>query len=176
MEERDWCDLIKGLRAIIEEIQYGIDRCQEEGIPEALEANIEGLGRAASEAQNSISELFALVCSEPTARFLTGLPLCREQYYLVRATGSDILSAYVLGLSPVLDHVLLAHLCYEDDHQRCYINPHAQVRKERIPGEIRLVGLRFGRPPEELSRAALRPDQAAFLKEHLPEVYERFAP
>jgi hypothetical protein len=77
-------------------------------------------------------------------------------------------TAKALGLSPVTDPEAFAMLFYEDNDRLCYINP-----AER-PREAHTLRFRFGRPPEELSRSSLRPEQHKFFKRYLPSLYKRF--
>jgi hypothetical protein len=104
-------------------------------------------------------------------KFIKGMPLTREEYYLCRAMGVDFGTARELGLSCIDDYEVYGMLCYEDDKWIGYINVHLTSRDR----EAERQALRLGRSPEECRRRFLRPEQDAFFREHLPGVYARFA-
>ena len=173
MNPLDCCDDLKTMTSVVDRLEQKV-RSRLESVNGSDDDLLE-IADSARDIRNRVSDLFRRLCAEPSSKFLSGYRLSREQYYLTRAMGSDLLSAFELGLSPVPDHVLLHHMYYADDNIRCYVNPAAQVRNADPDVEQR-VGLRFGRPPEDLSRRSLRREQLAFLERYLPNVLSRFGP
>src|SRR5262249_4305371 len=97
--------------------------------------------------------------------------LTREEYYLCRAMGLDFGTAREGGLAVLDDYEVYRMLCYEDEAWRGYINIYLEPRASSPTP----LAVRFGRSPAECRRSCLRSDQAAFFREHLPSVYQRFA-
>ena len=86
--------------------------------------------------------------------------------------GVDFGTARELGLSSIDDdYEVYGMLCYEDNEWIGCINLHLAPRDR----ETEQHALRFGRSPEECRRRFLRPEQDAFFRKHLPDVYARFA-
>jgi hypothetical protein len=85
--------------------------------------------------------------------------------------GMDFGGAQELGLTELNDYEIYRMLCYEDDQRFGYINVHLTPRDS----EARRASARFGRPPEECRRRYLRPEQLAFFRDRLPDIYERFS-
>ncbi|HEX5436477.1 MAG TPA: hypothetical protein VFW98_04930 [Gemmatimonadaceae bacterium] len=138
--------------------------------PRELAPAIESLRAALENIRRARSDAFERFVTGPLERFVRGFELTAEQYYLLGAMGAIRGTAKDLGLSPVDDFEAFALLHYEDNDWEGYINPSLQPR---VPGSDK-AGLRFGRSPEELPRARLRPEQSEFFRRYLPEVFARF--
>jgi hypothetical protein len=110
----------------------------------------------------------------PADRFVRGQLLSVEEFHASHSAGVNISPNRAgLGLpapAHVTDYELYRLLHYEDDHWIGMINP-ALAPRDLSSG---FIGMRVGRPPEELLRAGLRPEQEAFFAEHMPEVLARF--
>jgi len=116
------------------------------------------------------ADAFEKYSAAPSARLLSGYPLSREEYYSVAAVAGPVMTQARLGLSDLEDYQVFCFMCYEDADWRGYINPALEPRDP----QSRLIGARFGRPPEECYENALRADQREFFQERLPAVYKRF--
>jgi len=140
-------------------------------MPEPLASHLTALERDLSTIRDTAGKLFSRLCSEPSGDFLRGVPLSREEYYICRAMGVDFGGAQELGLTELADYEVYRLLCYEVDQRFSYINVHLAPRD----AQLRQVGARFGRPPEECRRRYLRPEQLVFFRDRLPDVYRRFS-
>ena len=140
-------------------------------MPEPLVSHLTTLERGLGTIRELAGALVGRLCSGPSVKLLAGRPLSREEYYLCRAMGVDFGGAQELGLAEFADYEVYRLLCYEDDQRVSYINIHLAPRG---PQQQR-VGAQFGRPPEECRRRYLRPEQLAFFRDRLPEVYRRFS-
>jgi hypothetical protein len=141
-------------------------------IPEPVRMQFDTAFAATERARRLAMLLHDRLNIAPSERFLNGRRLTREQFYLIRAEGWEFDNRLALGLEGLDDYELFEHLCYEDGHRYCYINPAAEPREPHS----NTIGLRFGTPPEELSRGALRPEQILFFQKHAPDVLARFGP
>lgn len=139
-------------------------------LPADLELRLKRLHDGLREVEQLAKNLFARMCSDPSAGFLHGSLLSAEEFYLLRAMGAEIGMLQALRLSTVDEYQLFQLLWYEDGSWKGYINPIEEVRD---PQPVRVIP-RIGRPPEELREAALRVDQRAFFQKYLPRVYARF--
>lgn len=139
--------------------------------PEPLQSYLTGLERDLGETGELARALFDRLSSDPSRKLLSGQPLSREEYYLVRALGVDCGGAQEVGLTDLADYEVYRMLCYEDDQRWSYINVHLPPREP----QPQQVGARFGRAPEECRRRNLRPDQVTFFRDRLPEIYRRFS-
>jgi hypothetical protein len=182
VDDHDWHAQFRELRSAVDALQERLHACHQwladnvvasdvlpRKYPEPISSDLNAAHVAAQTIANLAGLLKDRLCAEPTARFLNGWRLTREQYFLLRASGIEFGTAHMLELSPVDEYDLFTNLCYEDPERFAYVNPSLEPRKPRDK-----VGVRFGQPPEELSRAFLRPEQEAFVQRHLPNVYERF--
>jgi hypothetical protein len=140
-------------------------------LPQPVDSHLNTLQREIHEIRQLADHAFDRYSSGPSGRALAGMPLTQEEYYLCRAKGADFGTAREIGLIGFDDYECYRMLCYEDDAWRGYINVNLEPRDP----ESRRVGMRFGRSPEECKRRFLSPEQDAFFREHLPEVYKRFA-
>jgi hypothetical protein len=139
--------------------------------PEPLQSYLTTLERDLGGMGETARRLFGRLSSEPSGKLLAGRPLSREEYYLVRALGTDFGGAQELGLSDLADYEVYRMLCYEDDQQWSYINVHLSPREP----QAQRIAARLGRPPEECRRRHLRPEQVIFFRDRLPEIYKRFS-
>ena len=184
MEGFDWCEELRKLIAAADALENAVRMSEswarETGVasdilprdvPDPHHRKLPSTTVAVRERRRLAAELFEELCTRPAASFLGGSRLSRQQYYLLRALGAEFGTAHALGISPCDDFECFENLYYSDDFWKGYINP-----TER-PGDpaVRTVGMRFGRPPEELSRRALRPEQQKILASYLPDVMARFA-
>ncbi|HEX7114915.1 MAG TPA: hypothetical protein VF193_07270 [Steroidobacter sp.] len=184
MEERPWADQLRDLIGAAERASAAVRYIRAwvwenvvagdvvpRVMPEPLESHLTGLEHDLGGIGELARALFGRLSSDPSGKLLAGWPLSREEYYLVRALGVDFGGARELGLTDLADYEVYRMLCYEDDDQWSYINVHLRPR-EREP---RRIGARFGRPPEECRRRALRSEQVTFFRDRLPEIYKRFS-
>lgn len=98
----------------------------------------------------------------PLWRWLNGYPLTRTEFHQLVAW--DLL--HCSGV-PVDDYSVFAHLRYEDEGRRCYIDPAAPMASGQGRGSSRV-------PPEEISFDRLRPEQREFFETYMPNVARRF--
>ena len=161
----------RALRALCDSLGAGVlhdisPRASPKGAATAIERLVAELA-AIRDAQRQALERY---CLEPAEKWYRGQLLTREEYYLFAASVECFMTAKQLGLSQMDDYDVFCLMCYEDDDCRCYINPFEWPR-DSSSGK---VGLRIGRPPEELRADALRSEQREFFARYLPEVYPRF--
>ncbi len=138
--------------------------------PRQIAPAIEAVRTAFEEIRRARSDAFERFVAAPLDRLVRGFELTAEQYYLLSAMGAIRGTAKDLGLSPVDDFEAFALLHYDDDEWEGYINPSLEPR-DLGSGK---AGFRFGRSPEEVPRARLRPEQSEFFRQYLPEVFSRF--
>lgn len=141
--------------------------CWPRKIPESIGKLIsKGLEQLAQirEAEQKAADRYFL---GPANRFTNGIPLTREDYYLLVAM--NVLSGNHRIECPLSAYEIFQMLCYEDPELRCYINPEESPRSSEAH-----VRFRMGRPPEGLCLGALRPEQKQFFKLYAPEIYARF--
>ena len=125
-------------------------------------------------ARKEAIDLCERLSSRPAADFLDGRLLSAEEFHALGADGITWPDRAAIGLAApadVTDYELYRLFHFEDDRWRGLINPAAKPR-DQSSGRI---GLCIGRPPEEIPRAQLRPEQEEFFAKHLPQVLARFA-
>jgi len=120
------------------------------------------------------SELRDYFCSLPARKLLTGLPLTREEFYLLAAAGAITIPSES-GEGPYEEFM---YYLYEDDEQCGYINlseTHLEqwVNVEAAGWETE-PSLTLGVMPEDVDTSYLGDDQSAFLKKYRPKLYTRF--
>lgn len=132
-------------------------------------AQLNELIKTAREAAEDARDRYAL---SPTARYLRGDLLSREEYSLLVAMDVGPPTAKDLGLGGFDDYDVFRLLHYDDraSDVTCYINPDLRPRG----GGERKLAIFCGRAPEELRLDALRDDQREFFEKYLPEVHARF--
>ena len=112
--------------------------------------------------------LFGRLCQAPAWGWIQAQPITREQFYLLRAEPpGSALGPKEQGLSDFDDYDLFRFQWYEEDQKHSYID----IRL--APGHGGAFRL-LRRAPEECRRRCLRPDQLAFFRDQLPEVFKRF--
>ena len=124
-----------------------------------------------AESRALATALFERLCQAPLVGWLQGQPITREQFYLLRADdqppGSALADPKEQGLSDFDDYDLFRFQWYEEDQEHSYIDIRLAPGHS---GPFRLLR----RAPEECRRRCLRPDQLAFFRDQLPEVFKRF--
>ena len=178
-----WCEELRRISASVENAEASLRALHEwlwhtavaadalpRQLPQDAAALLHILQVELSRIREAERHAFERYAAGPAAKWAQGKMLTREEYYVVAAAAAPFVTAKQLGLSDVDDYDLFCLLCYEDDERLAYINPFEKPR-DRRSGR---VGMRIGRPPEELTATALRPEQHEFFAEHLPDVYARF--
>ena len=184
MEERPWADQLRDLIGAADRASGAVRDVEAwawehvvasdvlpRQLPEPLGAHLTALERDLNAIRELARALFGRLCSDPSGKLLAGRMLSREEYYLCRAMGVDLGGAQELGLTELADYEVYRMLCYEDDQRFCYINVHRALDDP----QPQRVAARFGRSPENCRRRYLRPEQLAFFRDRLPEVYSRFS-
>jgi hypothetical protein len=139
-------------------------------LPAGAAAPLQQLESELAKIQEAQREAFEYYFAGLVQRWFKAKPLTREEYHLVAACVGSFMTAKQLGLSEIDDYDVYSLLCYEDDTCWCYIDPFARPRDPSSG----TVGLRVGRPPEELKASALRPEQREFFARYFPEALARF--
>lgn len=142
--------------------------CLPRELPPELSALLERLCRSTDTARSIGNTLFDRLCSAPVALYLNGYLLTHEQFHLLAAQGIMFDCTY--------NAFRMLH--YEDDDRRCYINPNETPLPppeiDQQGGIHQRVGLRLGKPPEEILWNRLRPEQQDYFQQYLPEIAARF--
>jgi hypothetical protein len=168
MDERPWADQLRALTSAVDRASAGVDVLARQ-MPEPLGEHLTALYRELNTIHMLAQALLDRLFSGPFEKLVKGWTLSQEEYYLCRAMGVNLDGAHELGLTELADYEVYRMLCYEDDRRFCYINVHL------APLDPELVSLRFGCPPEECHRRHLRPEQLAFFRERLPDIFRRFS-
>ena len=140
-------------------------------LPEPANSLYQTLYHELDEARAALTELEERLAL-PRWKFLSGRLLLKEEYYALCADDlgwPDRGSLGLAGVSGLTDFELYTFFHYEDDQWMGLINPSESPRRK---GRI---GLRLGRPPEEIPLTGLRLDQRDFFAEFLPAVFTRFS-
>ncbi len=142
--------------------------CIPETMPEPVATHLSVLVDSLTESHRLTKDLFYRLCEAPLVGWLQGRAITREQFYLLRADdqppGSALAGPKEQGLSDLDDYDLFRFQWYEEDGEHSYIDVRLEPGR-RAPHR---------RAPEECRRRCLRPDQLAFFRDQLPEVFERF--
>jgi hypothetical protein len=113
-------------------------------------------------------------CSLPVRKLLTGLPLTREQFYLLAATGAITIPSGS-GEDPYKEFM---YYLYEDNDTCGYINLAETPLEQRInmedDGWETEPRMSLGVIPEDVNVSCLDVDQREFFKKYRPELYARF--
>ncbi|MDY6954051.1 MAG: hypothetical protein SWE60_21310 [Thermodesulfobacteriota bacterium] len=132
------------------------------------------LDQALAHIEKTNGELRDYFCSLPVRKLLTGLPLTREEFYLLAAAGAITIPSES-GEGPYKEFM---YYLYEDNEQCGYINlseTHSEqwvnVEAEGWEAEPCIT---LGVMPEDVDISYLGDDQRAFLKKHRPKLYARF--
>jgi hypothetical protein len=125
------------------------------------------LAESIDSARSAAHTIFDRLIARPIALLMRGSRLSREQFHLLLARDALLFPSVVETASGDLyETFLMFH--YEDDEQRCYINPN---ERPHLPEQIRI---RLGIPPEEILWVRLRPEQQSYFERNLPDVAARF--
>ena len=141
--------------------------------PEPGASLLDTLRHELEQTRQKLSELCERMVTGPSTKFITGALLSSDEYYALAAAGdiwpnrSELLPDCLGNLS---DYELYRLFHCEDDTWQGVINPSLQPR-DATPDR---VGMRFGRCPEDIPRARLRPDQLSFFAKQFPDVFARF--
>ncbi len=125
----DWFALVSGLAQHV----VASDVLPRE-MPEPLESWLSALSEAIDGVRRAISEAHARYSSDPSATFLRGRRLTREEYYIIRVMGIDFGSAKQLELFEFEDYELFSLLCAETDAAVFYINGQEEAGEPGIDG------------------------------------------
>ncbi|MDY6839380.1 MAG: hypothetical protein SWH78_15550 [Thermodesulfobacteriota bacterium] len=132
------------------------------------------LDEALANIEKTNGELRDYFCSLPVRKLLTGLPLTRQEFYLLAAAGAITIPSES-GEGPYREFM---YYLYEDNEQCGYINlsethseQWANVEAKGWETEPRVT---LGVMPEDVDINYLGDDQKAFLKKHRPKLYARF--
>jgi len=144
-------------------------------MPEPLNANLAALAEELDAVRRAAENASSYFAPGPLA-LLHGLPLSRAEYFIYQARGMEFGTAREVGLSRFDDYYVYQMLCYQDEESRGYINVNlTPIDPNSSTDGVRVVGMRFGRAPEECRRRHLRPEQEHFFRQYLPTVYVRFS-
>ena len=150
--------LTESIKALLRSTERALETYQG-GEPVATHLSVLEESRALANA------LFERLCQAPAWGWLQAQPITREQFYLLSAaSGSALGDPKEQGLSDFDDYDLFRFQWYEEDQEHSYID----IRL--APGQ----SVPYRRAPEECRRRCLRPDQLAFFRDQLPEVFKRF--
>ena len=133
-------------------------------LPDEIADLLQRLGEGLQAGESAASEAFQRFSARPLAKFLAGMRLSEEEFYILGGMG-----VLPLGLTDVTAFEAFSMLYYEDDRRHGYINP------AEIPRQPGYPKLRFGIIPEEVCMKFLRPEQDTFLRTRFPELYARFS-
>lgn len=130
---------------------------------DAVPASIVALQEEISKAQSLTNQLSDRLSSGPLRLLDYGLPMSREAFYLLVASGV----LWFEGSGTGDPHADFQMLRYEDDERRCYIC----LDPLPAPGALRVhIGMR----PEEIEWERLRSEQRDFFDRHMPAIAVRF--
>jgi len=119
-------------------------------------------------------ELRDYFCSLPVRKLLTGLPLTREEFYLLAAAGAITIPSES-GEGPYKEFM---YSLYEDDEQCGYINLSETHSEQWVDVEANgwetEPSITLGVMPEDVDTSCLGDEQIAFLKKYRPRLYARF--
>jgi hypothetical protein len=153
--------LVELIKALLRSTERALETYQG-GEPVATHLSVLEESRALANA------LFERLCQAPAWGWLQAQAITREQFYLLSAaSGSALGDPKEQGLSDFDDYDLFRFQWYEEDQKHSYIDIRLAPGHG---GPFRLLR----RAPEECRRRCLRPDQLAFFRDQLPEVFKRF--
>jgi hypothetical protein len=132
------------------------------------------LDHALARIEKTNSELRDYFCSLPVRKLLTGLPLTREEFYLLAAAGAVTIPSES-GEGPYEEFM---YYLYEDDEQSGYINLSETHLEQWVSVEANgwetEPSVTLGVVPEDVKTSCLGKDQKAFFKKYRPKLYARF--
>jgi hypothetical protein len=142
--------------------------------PKELPEILHDLDEELRKIEKTSRELRDYFCSLPLRKLFTGLPLTREEFYLLAAGGAITIPS-VSGEGPYEEFM---YYLYEDSERCGYIslseNPSDQFVDMQDGGWGSGGPMTFGVIPEDVDASCLRSDQREFFKKHRPELYQRF--
>src|SRR5215471_10487347 len=171
-------EALEPLDGVLEDIHRWLWRnvvvhdCLPRELPDEIDRLLSRLGSGLHAGKSAASEAFQRFSGGPTGKFLAGMRLSEEEFYIlngIAVASSDFPrnTANGLGLTDVTDYEAFSMLYYEDDRRYGYINPEETPKK---PGYFRW-GL--GIIPESVCTKFLRPEQDTFLRRRIPALFAR---
>jgi len=150
------------------------DEILEPEMREEVSKILRNLDQGLANIEKTNSELRDYFCSLPVRKLLTGLPLTREEFYLLAAAGAITIPSES-GEGPYKEFM---YYLYEDNEQCGYINltdtPLEQWVDVEAKGWEANPSITLGVMPEDVDTSYLGDDQRAFLKKYRPKLYARF--
>jgi hypothetical protein len=188
MESHDWlrefekiskstevaASLLHGLAKRLLENVLSEEDVEGAGAPRELPEILHDLDEALRKIEKTNRELRDYFCSLPLRKLFTGLPMTREEFYLLAARGAITIPS-PSGEDPYQEFM---YFLYEDGERSGYIGlsenaPDLFVDTEEGGWESG-APMTFGVVPEDVDAGSLGSDQRAFFKKYRPDLYQRF--